>query len=228
MTISAETVKTVPMTPAIYAYLRSCSAPPTAVQQELIERTTALGGPAEMQIPHEQAMLLTLLTRLTNARQVVEVGTFTGYSTLAFALGLPTGGKVLTCDLSAEWTAIARQAWTAAGVADRIELRVGPAADTLDALPDEPLIDLVFLDADKTGYLGYWEQLVPRVRAGGLLLADNVLYAGEAADPQATGNAQAIRKFNERVLADERVEAVMLPIADGLTIARKLALRARG
>lgn len=216
-----DDVKTLAMTPTLYRYLLAQAEPPTPVQRQLIARTRALGKPAEMRIPHEQGVFLTLLVRLTMARQIVEVGTFTGYSTLALALGQPPDGRVITCDLSEEWAGIARDAWQAAGVADRIELRLGPAAETLRALPPEPLIDLVFLDADKPGYRDYWEQLVPRVRPGGLLLADNVLYGGAVASPDATGNAHAIRAFNDQVRADDRVEAVLLPIADGLTIARK-------
>lgn len=209
------------MTAEIYRYLREQAEPASAAQRRLTERTQALGEYAEMQVPHEQSVLLTLLARIVQARLVVEVGTFTGSSTLALALGLPPDGRVITCDLSAEWTAIARAAWREAGVADRVDVRLGPAADTLAALPPDPVIDLVFLDADKPGYLGYWEELVPRVRPGGLLLADNVLYGGEAADPGATGNARAIRAFNDHVRADERVESVLLPVADGLTLARK-------
>lgn len=223
MTALADNPKTVLLAPALHRYVQEQAEPPTAVQRSLIERTRALGASAEMQIPHEQAVLLTMLTRLIGARNIVEVGTFTGYSTLALALGTPPDGRVITCDLSAEWTDIGREAWTAAGVADRVDLRLGPASETLRALPDEPLLDLVFIDADKPAYLDYWEQLVPRVRPGGLLLADNVLYAGEAADPQAVGNAAAIREFNDHVRADDRVEAVLLPIADGLTLAHKRA-----
>lgn len=220
------TAKTVPVTPLVHAYLQAHAEPPIPVQRKLIERTQALGGPAEMQIPHEQGVLLTMLTALTGARRILEIGTFTGYSALCIALGLPPGGTLTTCDLSDEWTRIARDAWEAAGVADRIDLRLGPAAQTIDALPADAAIDMVFLDADKQGYLGYWEQLVPRVRPGGLLIADNVLYGGDAADPDAdtdgSGNAAAIRAFNARVTADPRVVNVMLPIADGLTLARRL------
>ncbi|MET7568976.1 O-methyltransferase [Streptomyces sp. NPDC005492] len=216
-------LKNVVMTPPLYDYLLAQTSPPDAVQRKLIEVTRQLGGPAEMQIPHEQAVFLTLLTRVTGARRIVEVGTFTGYSTLAFAYGLPAdGGRITTCDLSPEWTAVAREAWQAAGVSDRIDLRLGPASETLRQLPQDPVLDLVFLDADKPGYADYWDQLLPRVRPGGLLLADNVLYGGEAANPAATGNAAAIRDFNDLVREDPRVEAVLLPIADGLTLARKL------
>ncbi|MEU3776836.1 O-methyltransferase [Streptomyces sp. NPDC032472] len=215
-------MKTVEITPEVYAYVLAQTAPPTPVQEQLIARTRALGSPAVMQVPHEQGRFLTLLARIAGARRIVEVGTFTGYSTLALAEGLAAGGQVLTCDVSEEWTAIAREAWQAAGVADRIDLRIGPAAQTLRALPPEPEIDLAFLDADKGGYRTYWDELVPRLRPGGLLLADNVLYGGAAARPDAQGNALAVREFNAHVRADSRVESVLLPFADGLTLARKL------
>ncbi|MGM1063885.1 O-methyltransferase [Saccharothrix sp. Mg75] len=218
---SPDTVKSVRLDEDVLAYVREQVLPLTPAQQDLVERTHALGGVAEMQIPPEQGALLTLLTKSVGARTVVEVGTFTGYSTLALASGLAPGGRVITCDLSDEWTALAREAWAAAGVADRIRVELGPAADTLRALPDEPFVDLAFIDADKTGYTEYWELLVPRVRPGGLILADNVLYAGEAALPDATGNAAAIRAFNAHVKADDRVDSVLLTVADGLTIARK-------
>jgi caffeoyl-CoA O-methyltransferase len=214
--------KTVVMTPQIYQYVRRQAGQPTAVQEKLIARTLELGDSAEMQIPHEQAVLLSLLVKLTGAQTVLEVGTYTGYSTLAFAQALPAHGKVITCDISAEWTAIAEEAWQAAGVRDRVDLRLGPAAQTLAELPDEPVIDLVFIDADKVGYVHYWELLVPRVRQGGLLLADNTLYYGEAALEQPEGNAAAIDAFNKFVLRDPRVESVLVPIADGVTFARKL------
>lgn len=221
MSSRADAIKSVPLTPELYDYLLAQAEPPTPVQEKLIARTRALGGPARMRTPHEQAVLLTLLARLTGARSIVEVGTFTGYSTLALAQGLAPGGRVLACDVSTEWTAIAQAAWEEAGLRDRIDLRIAPALDTLRALPAEPLIDLVFLDADKPGYRAYWDELVPRVRPGGLLLADNVLYGGEAASADAEGNGLAIREFNAHVRADDRVESVLLPIADGLTIARR-------
>jgi caffeoyl-CoA O-methyltransferase len=214
-------LKAVATTPQVIRYVREQAPPLTGAQLRLIERTTALGGVAEMQIPPEQGALLTLLTRLVNARTVVEVGTFTGYSTMAFAAGLAPGGRVITLDISDEWSPIATAAWTEAGVTDRITPVVGPAAGSIAAMPDEPFIDLVFLDADKTGYRAYWDLLVPRVRPGGLLLADNVLYAGEAADPGATGNARAIREFNDYVRADPRVDTVLLTVSDGLTVGRK-------
>ncbi|WP_036567495.1 O-methyltransferase [Nocardia sp. BMG51109] len=214
-------LKTVAMTPRLHDYLLSHVEPPDPVQRQLISITATLGDAAEMQVPHEQAAFLTLLTRLIRAQRIVEVGTFTGYSTLALALGMPPAGRLITCDLSAEWARIAQDAWRDAGVADRIELRLGPAAETLRGLPETANIDLVFLDADKVGYIDYWEQLVPRLRPGGVLLADNVFYYGEAADDEPVGNAAAIDAFNRHVRADDRVDSVMLPIADGLTLARK-------
>ncbi|MFJ2822693.1 O-methyltransferase [Streptomyces toxytricini] len=214
-------MKTVRITEDVYAYLLAQTDPPTPVQARLTERTRGLGGPSVMQVPHEQARFLTLLALLTGARRIVEVGTFTGYSTLALAEGLAPGGRVLTCDISPEWTSIAREAWVEAGVADRIDLRIAPALETLRGLPPDQEIDLVFLDADKAGYRAYWDELVPRVRPGGLLLADNTLFGGDAARPDAGGNALAIREFNAHVRADRRVESVLLPVADGLTFARK-------
>jgi len=214
--------KTVVMTDRIYKYLLQQAEPATPVQRKLAERTLALGQSAEMQIPHEQAVFLTLLVKLTGARTIVEVGTYTGYSTLAFAVALPPDGRVITCDISAEWAEIAKEAWADAGVADRVDFRLGPAAETLAALAESADIDMVFLDADKISYIDYWELLVPQVRVGGLLLADNVLYYGEAADPRPTGNAAAIDAFNRHVRADTRVESVLIPLADGLTMARRI------
>lgn len=213
--------KNVVMTDRLYGYVLAHAEPPNPVQATLITQTKALGASAEMQIPHEQAVLLTMLVRLTRAETIVEVGTYTGYSTLALALGLPPTGQVITLDVSEEWTAIARQAWHAAGVADRIELRLGPAAETLRALPDAAGIDLAFIDADKVTYTEYWNLLVPRIRPGGLLIVDNVLYGGEVVAETPSANAKAIDAFNDHVRADQRVESVLLPIADGLTVARK-------
>lgn len=221
MTESTLQFKSIVMTDETYDYMRGHATPPSDVQSTLIERTHALGASAVMQIPHEQAVLLDMLVKLTGATTVVEVGTYTGYSTLAFAQALPDGGTVITCDISQEWAQLGREAWREANVADRIDLRIGPAVETLSALPEVPHIDMVFLDADKKSYITYWEMLVPRVRPGGLLLVDNVLYYGRAASENATGNAAAIRAFNAHVRADSRVESVMLPISDGLTLARK-------
>ncbi|SDD12545.1 O-methyltransferase [Actinokineospora iranica] len=218
-----DAFKNIVMTQPIYDYLLRQAPPPSPAQARLIQATADLGDAAEMQIPHEQGVFLTMLAELIGARRIVEVGTFTGYSALCLALGLVPGGMVLTCDISDTWEPLARSAWQEAGVADRIDFRLGPAEETLRRLPEDPVLDLVFIDADKTGYLDYWELLVPRVRPGGVLLADNVLYYGEAAQEDAQGNAKAIRQFNDRVRADDRVKSVLLPIADGLTIAMRTA-----
>lgn len=200
--------------------------------------TLALGGVAGMQVGDDQGQLLTMMARLVDARRAVEVGTFTGYSSLCIARGLSDGGSLLCCDISKEWTAIGVKAWQEAGLADRIELRIAPALETLKALPAEADIDLVFIDADKTGYAAYWQELVPRVRPGGVLLVDNVLWSGRVvdaggadgtggdgtggdADPDGDPDTAALRLFNDMVAVDERVEVVMLTAFDGLTIARR-------
>jgi caffeoyl-CoA O-methyltransferase len=165
---------------------------------------------------------MTTVARLIGTRTAVEVGTFTGYSSICIARGLAAGGRLLCCDVSEEWTAIARQHWVAAGVDDRIELRIGPAADTLRGLPADPPIDLAFIDADKTGYRTYYDEIVERLRPGGLVLIDNVLWSGNVIDPADTSaDTEAIRALNDHVMADERVDAVLLPISDGLTVARR-------
>ena len=208
--------------PEIHAYLVAHGTPPDPLQRELIEETKRLGGISLMQIAPEQGAFLTLLTRLLGARRAVEVGTFTGYSSLCIARGLKADGHLLCCDVSAEWTAIARRYWEKAGVADRIDLVIGPGADTLRALPREESLDLAFIDADKPGYPVYYEEILARLRPGGVILVDNVLWMGRVVDPAADDpQTEAIRRFNDLVAADERVDRVMLPIADGLTIARK-------
>ncbi|GIG85725.1 O-methyltransferase [Plantactinospora endophytica] len=213
--------KSIPLTADLHAYVLAHGSPPDELTRELIDETVSLlPADAGMQIAPEQAGLLTFLTRLVNARQAVEVGTFTGLSSLAIARGLPDDGRLTCFDISEEYTAVARRYWARAGVEDRIELRIGPAADTLRALPTEPYLDFVFIDADKPGYLTYWAELVPRMRTGGLIVVDNVLRGGRILAPQTVAD-QAIAEFNEAVLTDGRVELVMLPIADGLTLARR-------
>ncbi len=195
---------------------------PDAVVRGLQAETAALGDVAGMQIGDDEGQLLPMFARLTGARRAVEVGTFTGYSSLCIARGLAQGGSLLCCDVSEEWTEIGRRAWAAAGLADRIELRIGPALDTLKALPATADIDLVFIDADKPGYAAYWAELVPRVRPGGLLLVDNVLWSGEIIDPEVSdANTSALRAFNDLVASDDRVDTVVLTAFDGLTIARR-------
>jgi len=199
------------------------SWPPDEVVERLRAKTQTFGGVAGMQIGDDQGQLLTMMARLVGARRAVEVGTFTGYSALCIARGLAEGGTLLCCDISAEWTAIGVRAWEEAHLRDRIELRIAPALQTLRALPQEEVIDLAFIDADKTGYAGYWDELVPRVRRGGVLLADNVLWSGRVVDQNDTDDdTEAIRAFNTMVADDARVEVVLLTAFDGLTIARKL------
>jgi caffeoyl-CoA O-methyltransferase len=196
---------------------------PDALQLELQHVTAEqTGNAAGMQIGDDQAVLLEILARAMNARRAVEIGTFTGYSSLALARGMGPDGKLLCLDISEEWTAIARAHWEKAGVADRIELRIGPALDTLRDLPPV-LFDLAFIDADKTGYADYYEELVPRIRPGGLLLVDNTLWGGSVLDDKNdTADTLAIRAVNDRIAADSRVRVVLLPIGDGLTIAQRL------
>jgi caffeoyl-CoA O-methyltransferase len=199
--------------------------PPDDALVELRAETEPLGELAVMQVGSDQGSLLTALTRLAAASSAVEVGTFTGYSSICIARGLRPGGKLLCCDVSERYTAIARRAWERAGVADRIELRIAPALETLRALPTEATIDVAFVDADKTNYVNYFEELLARLRPGGLILADNTLWSGRVADPPAADDADnlvAIRRFNDHVAADDRVASYILPVADGLTLIVKL------
>ncbi|MBT2504963.1 class I SAM-dependent methyltransferase [Streptomyces sp. ISL-98] len=210
------------ITDELYAYVMAHNSPLDAVQRELVETTqTRFPEYAGMQSAEEEGTLLAFLVRLTGARHIVEVGTFTGFSALSMAQAMPADGRLIACDISEEWTAYGREAWEKAGVGDRVELRIGPALDTLRAMPAEPHIDFAYIDADKVNYVPYWEELVPRMSRGGVIATDNVLYGGQVVDPDATGSAAAIKEFNDRVTADERMESVMLPVADGLTLSRK-------
>ena len=207
--------------PNLHEYLVAHSSPPDALLRDLIAETAErFPDRVIFQIGPEQGTFMTMLASLMGARQVVEVGTFTGYSSLCLARGLADGGKLLCCDVSEEWTALARAYWQKAGLAERIELRLAPALDTLRALPVGRWIDLAFIDADKQGYHGYWAELVPRVRPGGMILVDNTLLHGRIFEASPDPDAQAIKAFNEQVLGDGRVELVMLPVGDGLTMAR--------
>ncbi len=210
------------LSPAVHEYLVDHSSALDDVRRRLIAETATLGAISGMQVAPEQSLLLTALTRLVRAREAVEIGTFTGLSSLSIALGLADGGHLLCCDVSEDWTAVARRAWVDAGVDERIELRIAPGADTLRSLPNRPYIDLAFIDADKPGYITYWEELVPRLRSGGVLLVDNVLWRGRVADPADSDEATvAIRAFNDHALADRRVDIVMLPVSDGLSLATR-------
>jgi caffeoyl-CoA O-methyltransferase len=203
------------------AYVLAHTEPPDDLQRALIDETAALPN-AGMQISADVGVLLALLTRLTGARSAVEVGTFTGYSSLAIARALAPGGRLVCFDVSEEYTAVARRYWAKAGVADRIELRIGPALEGLRALPDDAGVDLAFVDADKESYPLYLAEIVPRLRPGGLLVADNVLQAGRVADPHASGSAvEAIRRFNAAAVEDPRVDALLLTVGDGVSILAK-------
>ncbi|MET7803796.1 O-methyltransferase [Micromonospora chersina] len=214
--------KPLALTPELHAYLVAHGSAPDEIVRELAEETrAALPAQADMQVAPEQAAFLTFLTRLLGVRQAVEVGTFTGLSSLAIARGLAEGGRLTCFDISEEYTGVARRYWTRAGVQDRIELRIGPAAETLRQLPQERYLDLAFIDADKVGYPVYWDELVPRMRSGAVIAVDNTLRGGRVLAPQ-NADDRAIAAFNDEILADVRVEVVMLPIADGVTLARVL------
>ncbi len=208
--------------PEIAGYIAERTPRPDDVLSRLQARTQELGRAAGMQIGADQGALLTLLTRLVGARRAVEIGTFTGFSSICIARGLVPGGRLLCCDVNESYTAIAREAWSEAGLTDVIELRIAPALETLRALPADPVIDLVFIDADKGGYASYFDELVPRVRPNGLLLADNTLWSGRVIDDAATDDdTMAIKAFNDKVAADDRVESYLLPVGDGVTLMRR-------
>lgn len=209
--------------PEVSAYVAERAARPDDVLLRLIERTRAeTGGSANMQVSAAQGSLLTLLTRVVGARRALEIGTFTGYSSICIARGLGEGGHLLCCDVSEQFTALARDAWAEANLADRIELRIAPALETLAGLAAEEPFDLVFLDADKPNYPNYFEAILPLLRPRGLLLVDNTLWSGDVVRPAQEGSTTAvIQAFNDLVAADERVESYILPISDGMTLVSK-------
>jgi caffeoyl-CoA O-methyltransferase len=207
--------------PAINDYVLGHSEPADEVLRDLAEEThREQGGHAGMQITHDEGELLTMLVRLTGAREAVEVGTFTGYSSICIARGLAAGGRLLCCDVSEEWTSIARRYWERAGVTGRIQLRIAPAVETLRALPSEPYLDFAFIDADKTGYPAYVDEVLPRLHPGGLMVLDNMLRGGRVLDPE-NDDDRAIHALNEALVADDRVDVVLLPVRDGVSLARK-------
>lgn len=212
------------LNPELYAYMVEHRSERDPVLAKLAHHNESLGMMGIAQIAPEQGAFITLLTRAIGARHAVEVGTFTGYSALCLARGLPPEGRLLCCDIDEVHTAVARQHWQEAGLSDRIELRIGPALETLRALPETEQFDIGFIDADKPGYLSYYEEVLKRLRPNGLILFDNVLYqwAGQITKPDATDeNTVALRALNDFLMKDPRVETVMLPVGDGLTIARK-------
>jgi caffeoyl-CoA O-methyltransferase len=219
----ADAPKSFFLSPAIHEYLVAHSVPVDDVQRWLIEETRRkVPDLSLMQIAPEQGAFMTVLTRVVGTHRAVEVGTFTGYSSLCIARGLDAGGRLLCCDVSEEWTAIAREAWKRAGVDDRIELRIAPAIETLRALPKDDPIDLAFIDADKASYASYFEEIVSRLRQNGVILVDNTLWMGTVVDDSVQDkDTQAIRDFNDMVAGDQRVDSALLPIGDGLTFIRK-------
>ena len=208
----------------LHSYLMEHSLRESAVKRRLREVTAAHEW-ARMQISPEQGQLMALLAELIGAQKALEVGTFTGYSALCLAEALGPQGRLVCCDLSEEWTSIAKPFWEEAGVAGRIDLRIGPAIDTLDSLLAHGMggdFDLAFIDADKENYPAYYERCFDLVREGGLILFDNTLWYGRVADPDDDDvDTVAIRAMNERLLQDERISLSLVPIGDGLTIARK-------
>ncbi|MER5645709.1 O-methyltransferase [Streptosporangium sp. NPDC002524] len=209
--------------PTVGQYLLAHTTQPDDVLDALALETRELtGNNSSMQISPDQGRFLTMIAQLGGARNAVEVGTFTGYSSICLARGLAPGGGLTCFDVSEEWTAIARTYWDKARVADLIELRIGPAAERLRELPEHPAIDLAFIDADKVNYPVYYEILMSRLAPGGVILVDNTLWSGHVADPSRDDETvRHIREFNDMVSADERVTSIMLPIADGLTMIRK-------
>jgi predicted O-methyltransferase YrrM len=209
----------------LHDYLLAHSVREPSVLQELRAETAGMTG-SGMQIGPEQGRFMALLIELTGARRVLEIGTYTGYSSLAVALALPPEGRIVTCDVNEEYTAVARRYWAKAGVANKVELRLGPGLETLDrmlAAGESGSFDFAFIDADKPNYPGYFERSLQLLRKGGLLAIDNVLWGGEVANPAAVDeDTRAIRALNDRVAADDRVSISMLPLGDGLTLARKL------
>jgi predicted O-methyltransferase YrrM len=209
---------------AIDHYVRTIGARETPVQRELREVTAKLPE-AGMQIGADEASLLALLVRTLGARRALEIGTFTGYSALAIASALPSDGRLVCCDINREWTDIGRRHWSRAGVAERIDLRLAPASETVRSLLRDPgpgTFDFAFIDADKSGYDTYYEGALKLLRAGGVVAIDNTLWSGWVADASRTdADTAALRRLNAKIHADERVDAVLLSVGDGVTIARK-------
>lgn len=216
--------KTLNLTDELYQYLLRVSLHETELMAELRKETAKLSM-SEMQVSPEQGQFMALLAKLLDTRQVIEVGTFTGYSTLAIAQALPADGKVIACDVSEEWTSMAMRYWEQAGIVDKIDLRLAPALKTLDGLLQEERagdFDMAFIDADKENYLNYYERCLELLRPGGLIMVDNVLWGGSVVDvSNQKSETVAIREFNEHIQHDSRVDISLVPIGDGLTLARK-------
>lgn len=202
---------------SVLRYLTAHTSPPDELEQRLIDRTGELAY-SNMQIGHPQAAFMAMLTRILQPKLVVEIGTFTGYSALVVAKELADDATLIACDVSDEWTSIGRGFWEEAGVADRIDLRIGPAAETIAAFDQDTVVDMAFIDADKTGYVDYFEMLVPMLSRRGVIMVDNVLWDGQVTDPEDTSeDTVALRRFSQHVLNDPRVDVALLPIGDGLS-----------
>ena len=218
--------RSISLTDSLYEYLLAVSLREPDLLRQL-RQETATDPLARMQISPEQGQFMGLLARLTGARRCLEIGVFTGYSSLALALALPDDARIVACDVSEEWTSVARRYWAAAGVAHKIDLRLAPALETMAGLlaaAEASRFDFAFLDADKENYPSYYELALELLRPGGLLVADNTLWSGRVADPANTeATTEALRRFNEQLHRDERVDLSLVPIGDGLTLARKRA-----
>lgn len=224
---SSQPAKYVALNDSLYEYIvRHRSRAVDPVLDELRAETEELGDLARMLISPEQGDFLTLLTKLLDVRTVVEIGTFTGYSSICLARGLPGGGQLYCFDVNAEWTAIAQRYWEKEGVADRIELHLGEAKETLRDWEPRTAIDLAFIDADKPGYDSYFELLMPRMKPDGLFIFDNMVWGGRVIErPLTDPDGTAIDKLNQKLATDPRVESVLLPVADGLHFARKRGVK---
>jgi caffeoyl-CoA O-methyltransferase len=209
--------------PDVAAYATAHSSAPDELQRRLIVETAdRLGSRAGMQVSPDEGIFLEILTRASGARHAVEVGTFTGYSALCIARALPPDGTLLCCDINEEWTSIGRRYWAEAGVDGKIDLRIGPALETLRALPADARIDLAFIDADKSNYAAYYEEVMARMPPGGLVLVDNTIWSGRVLAPERGDvDTNALASFNDALAADDRVDVVMLTFRDGVTMARK-------
>jgi caffeoyl-CoA O-methyltransferase len=210
------------LTPELHHYVVEHGARQDDVLRRLAAETEKLGGIAVMQIAADQGAFMHLLVKAIGARRALELGTFTGYSAICIARGLPEDGLLVTCDLNDEWTQIARRYFEEAGVADRIDIRLGPALETLRELPGDEPFDFAFIDADKAEYPDYYEEVLRLLRPGGLAMLDNVLRGGEVLEPEATDpQGRGTREVNERIATDERVDCAMLGVADGITLVLK-------
>jgi caffeoyl-CoA O-methyltransferase len=215
--------KFLPLTPELYRYIVEHSTPRDDALLAIERETQAMGSASAMQMAAEQGALFTVLVGALKATLAVEVGTFTGYGAVCIARGLAPGGRLICCELDPERAAVAERNLERAGVGDRAEVRVGPALETLRALPRDEAIDFAFVDADKPGYAGYFEELLPRMRTGGLIALDNVLLGGDVADPEADGDSvRAMRELNDALARDPRVEVAMVAVADGISFVRRL------